>query len=338
MRTNTLYLHMGTHKTASTTIQSGCVENRAALLKAGWFYPTSGMYIFGQHNIAWELAQGRPHPWNHISKNIAPRTERGGLAELMAEIEQAGSPNVILSSEDYENLHFDRIERLRQQFSNFQVEVIVYLREQPAWLQSAWGQFIKSGFTTLSFNEWVNQLLKEPISVQRFFGRYDLLLEPWEAVFGKEHVHIRSFSKAVSGDNIFYDFLRTCRVDGVEQYVVPSDQNIAPGLMTLECSRYLSRDIHSPNQRMKVCRLVQEWMNEQNIIDGKFNLIGAELYERIQNHFAVSNQWVARYYLNEDTLFPVKVPGKVSHFTVDELATVQRDQLTEFVQRSLNEG
>lgn len=338
MKTNTLFLHIGTHKTASTTIQAGCVENRAALQKAGWFYPTTGMYIFGQHNIAWELAQGHPHPWNHVSKNVAPRPAWGGYAELMAEIEQAGVTNVILSSEDYENLHPDRIEKLQRQFSGFQIEVIVYLREQSAWLQSAWGQFVKSGFTTLSFTDWLDQILKEPLPVQRYFGRYDLLLEPWEAVFGREHIFVRSFAKAVSGDNIFYDFLRTCCVAEVEKYAIPADQNIAPGLLMLECSRYLARDIHSPNQRMKVCRLVQAWMDRQFMKDGKFNLVSPVMFERIHDHFADANRRVAQRYLNEDALFQTKAPGVMSTFSMDLITPAQWEDLTNFVWHSLQAG
>ena len=122
------FIHIGTHKTGTTSIQHLLDSNRSALLQRGCFYPRTGRptNLPGQHNFAWELSGDRRF-----------RNEYGTIDELVREIKER-SEDVILSSEDFEcSLHCgsrfsEFISLLRS--SGFLVTVILYVRNQVDYL------------------------------------------------------------------------------------------------------------------------------------------------------------------------------------------------------------
>ncbi|MBN2048086.1 MAG: hypothetical protein JW750_09605 [Anaerolineaceae bacterium] len=329
----TIYLHIGTHKTATTTIQAGCVENRAALREAGWHYPETGMYLYGQHNIAWEFARDRKQAWNHVTEWVAFRPDWGGIAQLQEEVRQTGAPNVIVSSEDFDGLEPDRIMGLRQAFGDDQVEIIIYLREQYSLFQSAWAQFVKAGFVTDAFPVWVEKMLASGPEVLHYFGNYFEFLQDWAAAFGKEHIHVQEFSKTSIQGHIFHDFLRACDVPSVERFPIPANKNISPGFKVLEITRRLNSQCADPRLRRYVSGAVQEYARQQGWEDGHYHLVNRALYEQIQAHFNETNDRVAREYLGREKLFntPFKDQALTMFDPVAELGAEGIFNLTAYV-------
>lgn len=316
-----IFLHIGTHKTATTTIQKGCCDNRAALLAAGWLYPTTGMYLYGQHNVAWEMCSGHEQPWNHVNHWVRFRPEWGGITELIAEIEASPAQNVILSSEDFDGLQTDRIHQLREHLQAYQVEVIAYLREQSSFLQSAWAQFVKCGYIVESFEAFIDRMLASSDDVLRYFGAYDVFLQPWIDAFGIEHVHPKYFSRDAFKGHIFHDFLLTCQVPVVENFVIPNSQNISPGYKTLEVTRSIVRDINAIEKRGLVTHFVQRLGKRENWDAGKLNLIDADLHERIQARFVKANQFLQHQFCQGEAFFD-------SQFTEMPISQFDREQMT----------
>jgi hypothetical protein len=338
-----IIIHIGTHKTGSTTIQKGCCDNRAQLLVNGWLFPVTGMYIFGQHNIAWEMASGIAQPWNWIGEWVSYRPVWGGMDLLLAEIEVAEVETTILSSEDFDGLQTERIQLLREQLADFSVDIVVYLREQASLLQSAWAQFVKSGFIILPFPAFVDEMLASPAEQQRYFGAYDRFLQPWRAFFGAEHVHVRFLSRDLFHDNIFYDFLRTCGVAEVEEYQVPEDQNVSPGLKSLMLTCLFNNGVDSMQKRFHVARLVQEVAYQQGWNDEKLNLISEEIYRMVQAHFAESNAWMEIHYPGWQAVVDRFQPKPLSHFdlsamTSEEMLTVSQHVLAQLLNDNVPQG
>lgn len=85
-----IFLHIGYHKTASTTIQFLLNQNREILKSYGYLYPSTGLFVYGHHNIAWEILQS-----DLFSKDA------GNLDRLLEEIHTSNTEKVILSSEDF---------------------------------------------------------------------------------------------------------------------------------------------------------------------------------------------------------------------------------------------
>ena len=305
-----IFLHIGTHKTATTTIQAGCTQNRAALLEAGWLYPETGTYLFGQHNLAWEMCSGHEQPWNQVNQWVRFRPEWGGMKELLSEIEASPAQNVILSSEDFDGLQTDRIQLLRDHLKDFRVEVIVYLREQASFLQSAWAQFVKSGYVVESFSEFIERMLAAEDEVLRYFGAYDVFLQPWIDVFCIEHVHPKNFSRDAFKGHIFHDFLHECRLPDVESFEIPRSQNISPGYKTLEIARLMAQDIPEMEKRGTITHFIESMGKAKQWNTGKLNLITLELYERIQARFADANQFLMEHFTDGKPFFNVSFTEK----------------------------
>ena len=326
-----IIIHIGTHKTGSTTIQKGCCDNRERLRANGWLFPVTGMYIFGQHNIAWEMASGNAQPWNWIGEWVSYRPEWGGIEQLLAEIEEAEVETTILSSEDFDGLQTERIQLLRERLAGFSVDIVVYLREQASLLQSAWAQFVKSGFIILPFPAFVDEMLAAPAELQRYFGAYDRFLQPWREVFGAEHVQVRFLSRDLFHDNIFYDFLRTCGVANVEQYQVPDDQNVSPGLKSLTLICLLNQGMDSMQKRSQVARLVREFANQQGWNDAKLNLISDDIYHKVHVHFAESNAWMEGHYHGWQAVVDSFQPKPLSYFDLSAMTFEEMLAISQYV-------
>lgn len=333
-----IIIHIGTHKTGSTTIQKGCCDNRERLRDNGWLYPVTGMYIFGQHNIAWEMASGHAQPWNRIGEWVRYRPEWGGMDRLLAEIDASSMNKIILSSEDFDGLQTDRIQLLRERLADFEIYIVVYLREQASLLQSAWTQFVRSGFVNKPFPAFVDEMLAAQWGQQRYFGAYDRFLIPWREVFGAAHVRVRFLSRDLFQDNIFYDFLRTCGLESVDAYQVPEDQNVSPGLKSLMLTCLLNQGIDTMEKRSQVARLVQEVAYQHGWNDQKLNLVSEDIYRKVHAHFAESNAWMESHYPGWLVVVGRFQPKAISHFDLSAMTAEEMLEVSQHVLAGMQNG
>lgn len=92
-RRRTIFVHIGTHKTGSTSIQHFLTHHADELAREGISFPAAGRFLFGHHHVAWELGHD-PRLQGHT----------GHVQRLLEELRD-GSPDVaIVSSEDFEYL------------------------------------------------------------------------------------------------------------------------------------------------------------------------------------------------------------------------------------------
>ena len=100
----TIFVHIGTHKTGTTSIQSFMRRYARQLSQSGILVPRSGTLSWngGHHNIAWEI-RSDPHLEPHA----------GGVDDLIVELEAARENVAVISSEDFEYL-VQYPDRLRQ--------------------------------------------------------------------------------------------------------------------------------------------------------------------------------------------------------------------------------
>jgi hypothetical protein len=91
----TIFVHIGTHKTGSTSIQSFLRRQSDQLKRCGILVPRSGTLSWnsGHHNIAWEI-RGDPL--------LEPHS--GGVDDLIIELKAARESVAVISSEDFEYL------------------------------------------------------------------------------------------------------------------------------------------------------------------------------------------------------------------------------------------
>jgi hypothetical protein len=151
----TCFVHIGTHRTGTTSIQRILSRHAPDLRRHNYLYARTGRPSDapnGHHNLAWEISGDRRF-----------RAEYGTAADLFNEI--GNWPyDVILSSEDFEssayNGHgFDTFLRALRA-NEFTVRVIVYFRNQVDYAQSLYQILLLFDFPG-SFREFLREVLDE---------------------------------------------------------------------------------------------------------------------------------------------------------------------------------
>lgn len=214
---HTLTVHIGTHKTASSTMQQLALKNRERLLAAGTLLVGAGSSGLSgpHHNLAHELTD-RPE--------FSPG--KGTMAEAEREIAASGVRDALISSEKiggspghegkyrYLRAMADRLER--------RLRVVVVLREQLSYLNSIYAFRARRFAHSHRFEPFVRRTAQHPRL------RYPTLLEPWAAI--ADELVVLKFGSGVVGR--FFDLF------GVTMEEDPHT-NTSVGPKTVEALRVL---------------------------------------------------------------------------------------------------
>ena len=191
-------IHVGTHKTGTSAIQSFLSNNNEILERFGYHYPRIGD-CGAHHNIAFSLFDT-----NRVSVYGTDTIEK-----LLQHINRT-TDDIILSSEEfihaihYNSVNFEAfIKLLTPYFST--IELAVYLREQSSYLLSNYCERLKYGLS-LPFNEYVERRLRGNLA--EFPVNYQTLVEEIESIDGAKLI-VRPYDASVDSVS---DFLSLCGI------------------------------------------------------------------------------------------------------------------------------
>lgn len=328
MNKNTVYLHIGIPKTATTTIQKSLFENKKALLSSGYLYPDTGITDFGHHNLARELS----HFQGQQSKFIPGK---GTLDELVDEIDSSKVQNIIISSEVFAPLNEGGINILKNKLSNYNVRIIIYLRRQDHFLFSHWAQGVKYMTIVAPFNEWVKGRLSENKAMP--VANYKHLLKKWSSAFGKQNIILRIFEKEELQGHIFHDFLSACNVIEPAKYPFSNDLNISPSIKTLEIIRTLNKHagFYRDSKYREFAHIIGNLIliyyanlpSESAIKHPVDNQIASEILDFYHD----ANEFVAERYLGRKHLFKPYESQKFIAFDISRVTGMEVLKLFGFV-------
>lgn len=222
----TLFVHIGTHKTGTTSIQNFLRARALMLRECGIFVPTAGTLsgVSGHHNIAWQV---RNDPRYRI--NVS------GIDELIAELKCSQASTAVISSEDFEYLaqyprelkSFDE----RLEAAGFTTKYLVYFRDVEAYARSLFCELE-------SRKSWADyDVFRKSIRDQGFVRingdwhyefRYGLFVDKWQTILGSK-IYKYSYDEAVRGLGLLPSFLTTI---GASKAIVCESLN-APMLNTM---------------------------------------------------------------------------------------------------------
>lgn len=173
-----IFLHIGQPKTATTTIQNFLSINRAELIKHGWLYPNAGRQ-YAAHHLLGNFFRAAPIHW------IGRADPAQVMAELKHEIDESNCDNIILSTE---SLYFaENPDQFAAYLKDFDVSVVVFLRRQDEWLESAYQENRKNGENRLDPERY---LTAHQPSLD-YAGRLDF----WASAFGKNKILVHTFER-----------------------------------------------------------------------------------------------------------------------------------------------
>ena len=226
-----VHLHIGTHKTGTSSLQRMMVGLRPMLRDRGVLYPESGI-------------RAKTDGHAHLPAIIAGTTElylrehkvkRAPYWEMLEqEIKDARAERVILSSESFDRLTGPQVARVAESLKGHDVRVVVYLRNQLDYMISYY-KFLLEFQYPYSFTR----------CLQDYGDRCDFaaLLDRWTSAFGSDAVQFRLFDRVKRQPGLARDFLQ---IVGISE-LVPSDNPSLKILKNLSPSDPASRMLRSLN-------------------------------------------------------------------------------------------
>ncbi|MFJ8533464.1 hypothetical protein [Streptomyces sp. NPDC093591] len=183
--TGTRLLHIGPHKTGTTSIQGALFEAKDEMAR---------------HGVAWPATTR--HPMEAVLAACArtgmmgdtPPTERH-WERLLEQVRATGRRTSVISSEFFADApDGEAIERIVEQLGGERVHVLVTLRPLARIMPSQWQQYVQNGLR-MGYDDWLRHMLKKPPYDKpnpSFWHRHrhDRLVERWARVVGPERVTV----------------------------------------------------------------------------------------------------------------------------------------------------
>ncbi len=322
----TCYLHIGMHKTGTTSIQHFLFTNRELLKKQDFLYPASIKDNLGDMNTS-------HNPFAGIIGDCFKKNDKISLDKFLEqfkkELDSEQAKNVIISSENI--LFLDTQEKLNylkeilHQLGFKKVIIIVYIRDVADKYLSIFSQELKNTFQFLASDSALKQeklanLLSPPKVnskdsdyLDSVFFNYKNILQNCIAIFGKENLIVRLFDKSefMQGD-LIRDFLGTINVDWDEGFYITPNQNETLDLLGIEIVKALCKHDFPPLSTDVIESSFKDLYGHihKSLTSKDPNLKFAppkEILESYINFYAESNEWVrANFFPHKKELFKPK--------------------------------
>ena len=285
-----LYLHVGVHRTGTTSTQRFMKDNFTPLLTKGYLYPLGVKRHDGVVNrlVRQDLSM----------QDFALDLEKRASAQAFP------VHSIVLSDEDMSLIQdFSLFARLRD---TFDVKVVVSLRRQDLWLESWYLQNIKW--------QW-NRALAH-LTFAQFFERrgeffwidYAARLAHYEQVFGQGCVVAGVFEREDMPEGPIQAFLRMIGIDDLSGFGPFVHRNSSLTPLMSEFMRQMPMDAMIEPERMLVEAACIEVDKTLATNGSKLVMPAAQRVIAMQD-FAESNRLTAERYIGRDTLFREPLPG-----------------------------
>lgn len=188
-----VFIHIGTHKTGTTSIQSFLSNNRNYLLENGFFYPKSG-------SVKKDISGGQ-HQLSFSIRKTAKSYNEKCWDDFTSEINNYPDNIIIISSEDFGNMNSQQIKQLRSLLLEHEVFIILYLRNYYKYMRAVYSEVIKNRKVILTYKEFID---KNQDKLD-----YNSLIKAWAYVFGEDNIIIRIYDKILANGNLLENFCKT---------------------------------------------------------------------------------------------------------------------------------
>ena len=284
------FIHVGRHKTGTTSIQSTLQSNYDELARRGVLYPRAGREA-GQRHFHHPIVDA-------LLADDGPAIARF-RTELADEIAAVEPHTAILSSEalSRESVGAHHLRRLKECVPSDEVVAIVTLRRQDEMLLSRYAERVKVGVIRWPYSIFD---LERDIVLD-----YDRITRELVEVFGRERVVVKLF-ETVKRD-LVGDFLRECGVDP-NGIALRDDRQNARMLWSVLAVKRFANTLPKPLQPIvsRGSRAIDRWARRRGwgaVLDRRAPLGTAER-ERLLGAYLPSNRKVEAEFFGGAEVFP----------------------------------
>ncbi|MAF68375.1 MAG: hypothetical protein CMH25_03410 [Micavibrio sp.] len=195
-----LILHIGSHKTATTSLQHFCTKNTAALQAEGFYYPSPQNSAYTHNYLAANLVFDRMRDTRDYLDKARLYAEKNNLHSVVLSGESFFAMTCFfLDFYDRKRLHDDYFENelfyinaFKDMVADFtEVKIIAYLRPQDSFAGSLYNQLVKAtNGTTLRYQDCLDKIK----NCFNYKGHMDL----WAKAFGQKNVQVFNFDTCKS--------------------------------------------------------------------------------------------------------------------------------------------
>ena len=302
----TLYLHIGTPKTATSSIQKFLAENWDVLQKHGYFFPES-THIYPRVNARRNahFLSGRVRNGEGIRDKEKEKTY---LEEGLQHVRDAfqNYDNVILTDESIwyclsylkKSLLCDLKKEADKQ--GYQINVIVYLRRQDKFLLSRWNQKVKQKSTSdavLSCDEYFELTQKK----EKDIYQYGKILDGIAEVIGKENLIVRRFDAESWRDgSIIHDFMHEIGIDVTPEFhELEKNANLSLDKNTTEIKRILNQEESFTMKEISYMGKFLKKISENYIQKDHTEMLAKEELQQFLKKYETENERIAREYIGD---------------------------------------
>jgi len=288
-------LHIGSYKTGSTAIQQFLKRNRGSLLDAGWSYPHAACRNDNAHHLL-------PFALQNGTRENDYTAEQNLVNDVLAESQQNGCENVILSSELFFSLRELEIHRLAAMLRACEVQVICYLRRQDLFLHSFYMQCIKESNVRLSdcpndydgFNKITD------------IARYDQILNWWVQAFGPSALRVETFEKSSMSDGVIPSFSKQVGIERVVDEHTQLYNNLTISTELIEYLRVINSLKISPSEHDVLLKSLNNLSREHADIFSNHRFISPTQQRDVYDMYSEINEDIkSRYFPDRSALFTV---------------------------------
>lgn len=303
-----LFLHIGTIKTGTTSIQKFLKANRDILSSHGVFIPTSIMHSYGHHRWLPFLVSNFDNKvgsqWAQSIGITDAKQKQIKISEIKNSfIHECADASVdadtcIISSEALTSLvTCDEYLRLKELLYDLfsEISIVIYIREPLKAAISVLSTHIKNGKTFRS--------LLSPSQERYYQLRFDYwdLVQLWKKYFPDADIIVRKFdsSSLLNGD-VILDFCSQCFTKPVDiNFNIPFNSNQTLSLTGMKLLRRLNLELPKlvSKHRNKIVRLVAK-----NTNDGTLFIPSLNESSRFDELFRISLEKLKASYFRDDQI------------------------------------
>ena len=312
-----LYLHIGTHKTGTTSLQRFLAANRDPLRRQGIVYPDPAIGGFrssyAHHHVAHAMAErtgeGTPDDARRFFDALRRDLRGGEVGVVSAEalyrhvlpggeaghLYDAGS-GAVGDPQPY-------VERVRECLGDVDVTVLVVLRRQDAFLESLYAEQVMA----TAYRKTIDRFTAE----RAWMADYDARLATWAGVFGADAIRVRTFEASSFPEGIERSFVEWVGGRWDDRLASPVVHNVTLPRVLVEYKRAVNG-----RQPRSVSTTYRRWLEdlaattpEGTLPDlGRYHLSHSARLALVER-FAEGNRRVAERWLGRPTLFEEPGPA-----------------------------
>lgn len=290
-----LYIHIGTHKTASTTIQTALYNNRGYLENEGIVVlspPISFRTLMSSTTLNVDLSKDNLSLVNQVKQY----PKNADLNFLVSFEGLSGDP--ILG---YKNSKIIA-KILREMTLEFEVKIIIYLRRQDHFIESLYTQKIHEG-ESYSFHEFINKF-------DEFSFNWESLLDSYDNEFGKENLIVRKYDteNLPKSNSILRDFGTIIGSKYMQMIDNNESRNLGYSRDALEVAR-LTNPYLNESDKKRLRHILQKTNTKQPF--DSYSFFSELEREHFLSQYIRSNSNVAKkyFYGSSEGLFPESNPS-----------------------------